>query len=170
MDKLGAVLLRLERAVARLEAALAAMPEAAAREARRELAGAIARHVDTALARIDEALGGEEGMAEIAVTVNGRSFAPNCVDGQEGRTRRLAQYVDAKVRAFVKSLGQVGEMRLLVLAALVIADELAEANQALEEERRRARSAGEAVADAAASRIVGLAERIEAIAARLEAS
>jgi hypothetical protein len=60
MDKLGAVLLRLERAVARLEAALAAMPEAAAREARRELAGAIARHVDTALARIDEALGGEE--------------------------------------------------------------------------------------------------------------
>jgi cell division protein ZapA len=109
-------------------------------------------------------------MAEIAVTVNGRSFALTCEDGQEGRTRRLAQYVDAKVRAFVKSLGQVGEMRLLVLAALVIADELAEANQALEEERRRARSAGEAVADAAASRIVGLAERIEAIAARLEAS
>ncbi|HZU90274.1 MAG TPA: cell division protein ZapA [Stellaceae bacterium] len=104
-------------------------------------------------------------MAEIAVTVNGRSFALSCEDGQESRTRRLAQYIDAKVRDFVKSLGQVGEMRLLLLAALVIVDELAEANQALEEERRRA----QAEAETAAARIADLAARLEAIAARLEA-
>jgi cell division protein ZapA len=104
-------------------------------------------------------------MAEIAVTVNGRSFALSCEDGQESRTRRLAQYIDAKVRDFVKSLGQVGEMRLLLLAALVIVDELAEANQALEEERRRARTE----AETAAARIADLAARLEAIAARLEA-
>ena len=105
-------------------------------------------------------------MAEITVTVNGRAFALSCEDGQENRTRRLAQYVDAKIREFVKTLGQVGETRLLLLAALVIVDELAEANQALEEERRRAR--GEA--DAAAGYIAELAERIAAIAARLEAA
>jgi cell division protein ZapA len=104
-------------------------------------------------------------MAEIAVTVNGRSFALSCEDGQESRTRRLAQYIDAKVRDFVKSLGQVGEMRLLLLAALVIVDELAEANQALEEERRRAQTE----AETAAARIADLAARLEAIAARLEA-
>jgi cell division protein ZapA len=104
-------------------------------------------------------------MAEVVVTVNGRSFALSCEEGQENRTRRLAQYVDAKIRDFVKTLGQVGETRLLLLAALVIVDELAEANQALEEERRRAR--GEA--DAAAEHVAALAERLEAIAARLEA-
>jgi cell division protein ZapA len=104
-------------------------------------------------------------MAEIAVTVNGRSFALSCEDGQESRTRRLAQYIDAKVRDFVKTLGQVGETRLLLLAALVIVDELAEANQALEEERRRAHTE----AETAAARIADLAARLEAIAARLEA-
>jgi cell division protein ZapA len=104
-------------------------------------------------------------VAEIAVTVNGRSFALSCEDGQENRTRRLAQYIDAKIRDFVNTLGQVGELRLLLLAALVIVDELAEANQALEEERRRARSE----ADTAAARIAELAERLEAIATRLAA-
>jgi hypothetical protein len=58
MDRLGEALLRLERAVARLEAALAGAPGLSA-EARRELAGEIARHVDTALARIGEALGAD---------------------------------------------------------------------------------------------------------------
>lgn len=111
-------------------------------------------------------------MAEIAVTVNGRAFALSCEDGQEERTRRLAQYLDIKIREFVRNVGQVGELRLLLLAALVITDELAEANQALDEERRRARAAADAATAAvaaAAARIDGLAERIAAIAARLEA-
>lgn len=56
MDRLGEALARLERAVARLEAALAAAPTIAPQE-RRELAGEISRHLDTALARIGEALG-----------------------------------------------------------------------------------------------------------------
>jgi cell division protein ZapA len=71
-------------------------------------------------------------MGEVSVPVNGRSFAISCEDGQEARIRRLAQYVDAKVNAFVASVGQVGEARLLLLAALTIADELSDANEALE--------------------------------------
>ncbi|HJU17266.1 MAG TPA: hypothetical protein VJ770_12470 [Stellaceae bacterium] len=58
MDALSEALARLERAVARLEAALARAPAAA--DARREIAGEIARHLDTALARIGGALGAEE--------------------------------------------------------------------------------------------------------------
>jgi hypothetical protein len=58
MGKLGEALLRLEQAVMRLEAALADTAHLPAAEARRELAGEIARHVDTALARIGEVLGG----------------------------------------------------------------------------------------------------------------
>jgi len=80
-------------------------------------------------------------MGQVSVPVNGRSYAITCEDGQETRIRRLAQYVDAKVTEFVGRVGQAGEGRLLLLAALVIADELSDANDALERERKRAETA-----------------------------
>ena len=108
-------------------------------------------------------------MGQISLTVNGRPFAVTCDDGQEARIRRLGQYVDAKVAEFVGNLGQVGEARLLLLAALVIADELADANEALRLEQSGAHAA-EAGANTAASSVNGLAQRVETIAARLETS
>ena len=80
-------------------------------------------------------------MGQVVVTVNGRAVRIACDDGQEPRIRRLAQYVDAQGREFVESVGQVGEARLLLLAALVIADELSDANEALQQERSRSRAA-----------------------------
>jgi len=109
-------------------------------------------------------------MGQVNLTINGRPFAVTCDDGQEGRIRRLGQYVEAKVAEFVGSVGQVGEARLLLLAALVIADELADAGEALRLERSGAHTTEAAAADAAASGINGIAQRVEAIAARLESS
>src|ERR1700686_2012235 len=63
-------------------------------------------------------------MGRVVLKLNGRDFALTCADGQEPRLRLLAQYVDGKIGEFVKNLGQVGEARLLLLAALAIADEL----------------------------------------------
>ena len=107
-------------------------------------------------------------MAEVVVKVNGRDFPLSCADGQEGRTRRLAQYVDSKIGDFAKSLGQVGELRLLLLAALVIADELSDTGEALQQERNRPSAPDIAAADAVVSGIREIAERIESIAARIE--
>src|SRR5271165_1154840 len=107
-------------------------------------------------------------VAQVSLTVNGRPFAVTCDDGQETRIRRLGQYVDAKVAEFVGSVGQVGEARLLLLAALVIADELADANEALRQGRSGTREADAAAA--AASSINGIAQRVEAIAVRSETS
>ena len=110
-------------------------------------------------------------MAQVNLTVNGRPFAVTCDDGQEARIRRLGEYVDTRVAEFVRSVGQVGEARLLLLAALVIADELAEATEALRQERNGVHDAATSAAvDAAANGIQGLAQRVEAIAARLETS
>ena len=113
-------------------------------------------------------------MSQVVVKVNGREFAVSCAEGQESRIRRLAQYIDAKVGEFVKELGQVGEARLMLLAALVITDELADANEALLKERARNRAAtgegGENSAKGAAGGVRAMAERIETIAARLESS
>jgi cell division protein ZapA len=110
-------------------------------------------------------------MSQVLVTVNGHPYKIACDDGQEPRIRRLAQYVDARVGEFVKRVGQVGEARLLLLAALVIADELSDTNEALEQEQSRYRAAETEAGDAAATAAGGIhsmAQRIEAIAARLE--
>src|SRR5713226_9752679 len=94
---------------------------------------------------------GRTDMGQVAVKVSGRDFALSCADGQEPRIRRLAQYVDAKIGDFTKALGQVGEARLVLLAALVIADELSDANEALQQERLRARPIGNPGGEAAAA-------------------
>jgi cell division protein ZapA len=109
-------------------------------------------------------------MAQLSLMVNGRSFAVTCEDGQETRTRRLGQYVDAKVTEFVRGIGQVGEARLLLLAALVIADELADAEESLRLERNGSQAADAKAEAAVASGLHAIAQRVEAIAARLETS
>ena len=110
-------------------------------------------------------------MGQVTVAVNGRSYTLACEDGQEPGIRRLAQYLDAKVAEFVASVGQVGEARLLLLAGLVIADELSDARDALEREQNRTRTAvaeRSENADAGADGSKDPVKHGEAIAARLE--
>ena len=63
-------------------------------------------------------------MAQVDVSVNGQSYRIACEDGQEDRLVDLAAMVDEKVMGLVNQIGQVGSNRLLVMAALIIADEL----------------------------------------------
>jgi cell division protein ZapA len=105
-------------------------------------------------------------MPEIHLTVNGRSYPVSCKEGEESRIKELAQYVDRKTQEFVAKLGQIGEARLLMLAALVLADELADAHVAL---RRHAAADGNGLdTDALAQGLDELAKRLETIAVRLE--
>jgi cell division protein ZapA len=63
-------------------------------------------------------------LAQVDVSVNGQSYRIACEDGQEDRLVDLAAMVDEKVLGLVNQIGQVGSNRLLVMAALIIADEL----------------------------------------------
>ena len=63
-------------------------------------------------------------MAQVDVSVNGQSYRIACEDGQEDRLVDLAAMVDEKVIGLANQIGQVGSNRLLVMAALIIADEL----------------------------------------------
>ncbi len=107
-------------------------------------------------------------MAQVAVTVNGKTFEIACDDGQEQRVAELSREIDRRVAALAGSIGQVGENRLLLLAGLMIADELSEARSSL----RRLESAQAGGQDQAelAERLDLLARRVEAIAARLSAA
>ena len=63
-------------------------------------------------------------MAQVEVTVNNQNFLIACENGQEDRLLDLSKIVDDKVVELAAQVGQVGQTRLLVMAALVIADEL----------------------------------------------
>ena len=112
-------------------------------------------------------------MAAIDIKINGRSYRIACDDGQESHITELATYVDRKVAELVASVGQVGDARLLVMASLLLADELADAYTELDEAHALetdGKSAVESAEARAAAAISSLAARIEGIAARLEAA
>ncbi|MBK8907331.1 MAG: cell division protein ZapA [Rhodospirillales bacterium] len=108
-------------------------------------------------------------MGQVAVTVNGRSYEIACDDGQEDHLVRLAGDIDQRVRGLVTSIGQVGEARLLLMAGLLIADELSDVRAHVLEptaDDENARSI-RAIEDAISADIDALAQKIEAIASRL---
>lgn len=112
-------------------------------------------------------------MAQVVVTVNNRAYTIACDDGEEEHLQDLARYVDAQVASLARNVGQIGEARLLLMGALLIADQLAEADErieALEAARANAGAApGDGAAQGEAARLLeAAARRIEALAARLE--
>jgi cell division protein ZapA len=96
-------------------------------------------------------------MATVTVEVNGRPYAVGCADGQEERVRDLARQFDAHVRQVAGEVGHVGDIRLFLMAGLLLADEL-----------DAARLNGGGPAPAPAVQTDGVAEALNAVAARLE--
>lgn len=66
-------------------------------------------------------------MPTTTITINNTPFTLIAEEGEGDKVRELAKYVDAKITALKSAMGNVGDQRLLVLAAIQIADELAEA-------------------------------------------
>ncbi len=112
-------------------------------------------------------------MAEVTLTINDRSYTVGCDDGQEAHLTNLAAHLDQMVRDLSSQVGQVGEARLLVMASLMVADELAESYDRIAD-LERAQGAAPAAANgasesSAAQALESCASRLEAIAVRLEA-
>lgn len=63
-------------------------------------------------------------MAQVSVSINDKLYPLACADGEEERLKKLAAYVDSKTRDIAGKLGHVNEARLILMAALIIADEL----------------------------------------------
>jgi cell division protein ZapA len=66
-------------------------------------------------------------MAEVTLSIAGRSYAISCRDGEEPHLRLLAERVDRKATEARAAVGDASEPRLLLLSALLLADELHEA-------------------------------------------
>jgi cell division protein ZapA len=99
-------------------------------------------------------------MAVAIVTIAGRTYRMGCDEGQEKRLEELAALVDAKIAQMKESFGEIGDQRIVVMAALQIADEAADT---------RDRVAGlEAELAAARAQLENAQERENALETRLE--
>jgi cell division protein ZapA len=106
-------------------------------------------------------------MAQISVEVNGRPYAVGCEDGQEQHLLELAKLFDHQVRQVSQDMGQLGDTRLFLMGALLLADELADARSrlaSLQAEITRAQADRGRIETRAVSALEAAAKRIEKLA------
>lgn len=72
-------------------------------------------------------------MANVIVTVAERPYTMQCPDGEEDHLRELAKLLDTEVMRIKQSVGSIGDIRLLVMSGLMVADRLSEAIRKIED-------------------------------------
>jgi cell division protein ZapA len=112
-------------------------------------------------------------MAHVSVTINGRQYRMACDDGQENHLIWLSGDLDRRIGQLRAQFGEIGDMRLTMMAALTVADELVEAGKrlrrleeelaALQDARAVATERAQATQAAVAAALNSAAERIERV-------
>jgi cell division protein ZapA len=119
-------------------------------------------------------------MAHVTVTILGRQYRMACEDGQESHLERLARDLDQRIDQLRSGFGEIGDNRLLVMAALTISDELDETTQrarrlegelaGLQDARVSAADRSQATQAAVVAALNAAAERIERVTKGLNQS
>jgi len=110
-------------------------------------------------------------MGQISVTLNGRTYRLECGEGEEAHLIELAEYLGTHVEDMKRKFGQVGDDRLILMASLVVLDELWELRRQMAQmkiamaEARRDKSVADESARALQSDLAG---RVSSVAQRLE--
>jgi len=113
----------------------------------------------------------ENRMPLVNVMVNSRAYTIACDEGEQEHLKELAAHVDAKVSELLGVVGQVGDQKLLLMAAVLITDELFEARGKLDGHAKKVGelSTAQAEFDARASQSEQIAaDALESAAKRLE--
>jgi cell division protein ZapA len=115
----------------------------------------------------------ERIMSQVTVTINGRQFRMACEDGQESHLLRLAHDLDQRIDKLRTTFGEIGDTRLTVMAALTVADELADTSgklhrleedlAAMQDARAASAERSDATQAAVAAALNSAAERIEQV-------
>lgn len=119
-------------------------------------------------------------MAQVNATIAGRQFRLACEDGQEDHLQALARDLDQRIIDLRAKFGEIGDTRLTVMTALMVADELSEALRkirlleeeisALQDARVVASDRAKAASAAVAGAFNSAAERLEGITKKLNQS
>ena len=110
-------------------------------------------------------------MGRVSLDINGRKYAMGCEDGEEERLVRLGQKLDDRVTQMANQFGQIGDLRLLVMAGITMMDEVEDTMENLDK-HVDARAAGlrkdlDAVTRATAKRETEAAQALSEAAERI---
>ena len=105
-------------------------------------------------------------MAQVVLSVGGRRYELACRDGEEAHLQALAAVVDAKAGDAARAVGGAHAARQLLLAALLLADDLSERGGDNSEAMKEPVEALVDTVEALAARMEALAERLESGTAR----
>jgi cell division protein ZapA len=101
-------------------------------------------------------------MAQVTLRINGYAYTVGCQDGEEAHLHAMAGEVERRIESVKAAAGQSGEARMLVMASLLMADDLYELSKG-------PRPAQPAPSEPKLGRRLGkLAQRAEEIALDLE--
>jgi cell division protein ZapA len=110
-------------------------------------------------------------LGQVSVTLNGRTYRLECGAGEEAHLIALAEYLGSHVDTMKRKFGQVGDDRLILMAALMVTDELWGVRRQMQElktamtELRADKSAAD---ESLKSKRADIADAIGAAADRLE--
>ena len=63
-------------------------------------------------------------MAKVSLSINGKQYALGCDEGEEERLTHLGNLLDSKVTQLADQFGQIGDLRLMVMAGITMLDEM----------------------------------------------
>ncbi|CAN5205916.1 cell division protein ZapA [soil metagenome] len=111
-------------------------------------------------------------MAQVNVTISGKTYRMACNDGEEEHLAGLAEQLNHSIDQLRERFGEIGDQRLTVMAAITLADRHAETERRLrqvETEIAGLEEARAAVVERQSNIEAGVARAIDDIAARIEA-
>ncbi len=106
-------------------------------------------------------------MAQVTIRINGFAYTLGCEDGQESHLIAMSVKVEERIDSIKALGGQTGESKLLVLAALLMADELHDQSKLLDRLKAELQQVPQAEQEQR-RRLAKLADRAEEIAEELE--
>ncbi len=110
-------------------------------------------------------------MSQVTVTIDGKHFRMACEDGQERHLESLAEHLDGRIKMMRENFGEIGDLRLTVMAALMVCDELHEERrkgEALRAAQEADRSARGQAAESVMQRDTVIAQTIDGMTQRIE--
>lgn len=117
----------------------------------------------------------------VSININGRKYGLGCEEGEEEHLTRLGEKLDDRVNAMANQFGQIGDLRLLVMAGITLLDEIDDVATSVEDrvdarmgevkkEHAQAVTTVEKTEAHAASSLNDAAARIERIAKKLSSA
>ena len=110
-------------------------------------------------------------MNHINVSINGRQYRMACEEGQEVQLLRLAESLESRIATLRGKFGEIGDARLIVMAALTVCDELLDAGQrirGLEQELAALRNVRSVATERARATQAAVANALNSAADRIE--